>query len=269
MKKALKYTMFLLASAALFSACGEKDNDPSDAPSGGGSSSAPSKKIKQIELDYYGDIWINRYTWDGDNIVELATVRDGRVEQKSRYEYEGNRISRETETRYYDGEGGYRETVGKYIYAGSHIERVELTEYMYLEGESQPYEQEYDGTRRYTWGDGKPVRIIDEGRHESITHTYQFEGDNLVKMDVDHGYSTTISYDNGKNPFPLMYQFHWSGVQFDGWSVNNITKMEDSRGTITYDYTYDADGYPVSAKQTEVDEEGREWEVTITYTYYE
>ena len=51
MKKVLKYSLFLLASAALFTACGEKDNAPSETPSCGGSISSYEEE-NQVDSDH-------------------------------------------------------------------------------------------------------------------------------------------------------------------------------------------------------------------------
>ena len=283
MKKVLKYSLFLLASAALFTACGEKDNDPSETPSGGGSISSPEKKIKSIQTTPSNWTLVPRmvsFEWEGDlmklvhfdgeqvygsmifsyNGATGATVtlpaKRSESEDPSYFNYcniryDGDRVI-EQEWRKYSGEDSSIHTYS-YSYADGSIAGVDCMwkkwDHKYFRSDENYYRE---GSERLpmTFEKGNLVlygsKSSDEGRTRYVE----------------------ISYDEKKNPFPSraktpselerMREAYNSGelfVFFFPWSDHNITSVEavDDDGeyeresiSIIYNYTYDESGYPAS-----------------------
>lgn len=307
MKKVLKYSLFLLASAALFTACGEKDNDPSETPSGGGSISSPEKKIKSIQTTPSNWTLVPRkvsFEWEGD-LMKLVHFDGEQVYGSMIFSYNGatgatvNYPRKESDPSYfnycnirYDGDRVIEQEWRKYIDEDSSIHTYS---YSYADGSIAGVD--------YMWKkwDHK-YRRSDENyyREGSERLPMTFEKGNLVLYGSKSSSEGSIryveiSYDDKKSPFPLRAktsnELVWMREAYNGgelfvfffpWSDHNITSIEAvndneyRRTTLTciYNYTYDELGYPASV-DVQVKEEVHEHyngttatrERTYTLTY--
>lgn len=113
---------------------------------------------------------------------------------------------------------------------------------------------------------------------ESAYYTYDNNG-NILSMKLTDGYSeftTTYEYDGKKNPFyGLWKKFgYFEDQEFEPYDLvssifkQNATKVfNDNKLKLEANYTYDADGYPISCGFIEHLSGGGTREGTVTYTY--
>lgn len=113
---------------------------------------------------------------------------------------------------------------------------------------------------------------------ESIYYTYD-NGGNILSMEVTDGSSEfiiTFEYDGKKNPFyGLWKKFgYFEDQEFEPYDLvssifkQNATKIFKNNKLVTEaNYTYDADGYPISCGFIEHLSNGGTREGTVTYIY--
>ena len=201
MKKVLKYSLLLLASAALFTACGEKDSDSSDTPSGGGSGNggyeAPERKISAL------DVWLREtflgtlhFKWEDDKLIALGTYdADSVWHERARFSYVGDLPSEFVEPPY-----------DKVSYSHNSTGQISNVKYTFDGGDG-----EY--LFSFTYSNGKVTRFIrdriDDGESPDTTYL-TWTGNNVThfeRHDIgNYGVEVregTIQYSAKKNPIRL------------------------------------------------------------------
>jgi YD repeat-containing protein len=243
----------LLALAALLNAC--KKNS-SDAP-------ATPKKLKyltqQIVVDSAGSgtrTTTTNFTYDDKK--RLISSKSGDNETDYAYNDAGNVYST--------------------IFTSTVVTPDKTTrEFTYADGKvSTAVERKYTknnlvATNNYgfAFNGGQLTEVHADGGNSGagITLYYYDSNNNITKTDVNAGsFVTNITYDNKKSPY-TNWQQTLKNVAVSSpeiCSPNNTVSTSNVNGTLTYNYTYDADGYPTArilklAKQT----------VKSAYTYTE
>ena len=255
MTKQHKLLAMAFATLLIFASCGkdENENESGDEITSHGTkikritgSTADENEERTVHVDF---------TWDGDKIASVLYCYDSSTFTHV-FTYDGDNIIREV------AEGGTYD----YTYAGGRIDSVTLSE----------YSRQDSFIYKYSWSGNKPVELTqpeDAGYYRGgRIQTLEWQGDNLVKHSGNSGtdWSITYRYDDKKNPFPFMFTLGTMPDELmNSWSVNNITeiirKSGDKTYHTTYEYTYNADGYPATAKaRTSYGDI-----ITLTYTYYE
>jgi len=159
-----------------------------------------------------GSITVN-YTYDGDNLFSI----DSRS-------VSGTNVARN----YYEFayQNGALKSGTRKIYANDVLSRDYTFDYSVVNGE----------VTQTTQNPG------------AIVSSYTYANNNLATS-TSAGTTVTYSYDTQKSIFinaPAKY--FTPGEGRDRFSKNNVTKSVSSGGTtVDYTYTYDADGYPVTA----------------------
>jgi len=128
--------------------------------------------------------------------------------------------------------------------------------------------------------------IYDDGDWHKGVSTLQYQGKNLVAViseweeEYDGEYystvgHTTLTYDDKKSPFyhsntPEWLMMFWFDFVEYGFQNNVISINWNDDEELTIEYTYNADGFPLSRKQTERwwdDGVERVWEYIETFKY--
>lgn len=208
MKKTLRHCMFILATAALFAACGDKDNanDPSDSPSGGGDNPGSStyafsgRKLAKAVVHYehqYGNTWTYDLSWEGDLLSEITEYRgDWGDSRRFIVAYDGNRPI---------AINGYWEdslfASVTYTYSGEHVTRV-----LYMEPDSDFPNRQVDSCRiwDYTYTDGKITKIVE----------------------TDYN---IIQYERITNHHPDFVESDAQSLLYHTWDGNNVATVRDGK----------------------------------------
>lgn len=205
--------MFILATAALFAACGDKDNanDPSDSPSGGGDNPGSStyafsgRKLTKVVVSrdmYPGTIWTYDLSWDGNHLTEIKET----AWYGTRHvvvSYDGDRPV--ALNAYKDGS---LYSSASYTYSGGRVSRV-----LYMEPEHDSDSPEPDSAwmRDYTYSDGKISKITHTNIDELQYHRHGpfYPGDNWSESRAISEY--TLTWDgNNLATRSLEYNASWN-----------------------------------------------------------
>lgn len=198
MNKVLKYKALLLASAVLFSACGEKDNnDVSDTPSGGGGGSAfAERKLSKIDVSYVGHeeiVETIHFVWENDKLVALGGyLPDGSWHEACRFSYDGDLPTGFSNP-------GIPAYTASYTHNDGRISHVRFTE-TYSEGTSEDKEYSFS----YTYTDGNITSYtIDRPGTDDDTMYLTWTGNNIATMRLADGDELQLQYSSKKNPIRL------------------------------------------------------------------
>ena len=263
------------------------------------------KLEKVITLTYEGGRPISHSTTDYVNGVQTGTTRvstllyDGRfikqAKRENNYFYENGKLSRSTEKR----ERNDYTTTYEYSYTNNQVTTV-LKSYpttIYLKSGGTQSGTRYT-ERQFTYN-GNTVIEVKTGYEKDLngavvtntvfsydtnTITYTLSGGNVVKEVEENPYSISIeeyTYDTKPNPLHYMTNF----VEPDPTSFldihngkHNVLTYKNTyepkttgtkRETLhTYEYTYNANGYPTVVKQYKEKGNGaREFQGTKEYEY--
>jgi len=243
-----------------------------------------------------GTTQVTTIHYEGNLVKKVKTENAGRKNfEENNYFYENGKLSRSTEKR----ERNDYTTTYEYSYTNNQVTTV-LKSYpttIYLKSGGTQSGTRYT-ERQFTYN-GNTVIEVKTGYEKDLngvvvtntvssnstqTITYTLSGGNVVKKVEETEYSTTVrefTYDTKRNPFHYMTDFvEPSPTNFlvAGNGKYNIltykntyepktagTKRETLRA---YEYTYNADGYPIVAKQYKEKGNGaREFQGTKEYEY--
>ena len=265
------------------------------------------KLEKVITLTYEGGRPISHSTTDYVNGVQTGTTRvstllyDGRfIKQAKRvnagrdnfvqnFTYENGKLVTKTE-KY---ERNDYTTTYQYSYAGDQLKSVlqsrPTTIYVNGDVQSGTYYEE----RQFTYRGNTVIEVttryekdlndavVTRTSYGTDTTTYTLSDGNVVKKVEESRYSTTVrefTYDTKRNPFHYMTDF----VEPDPTNFldanngkNNILTYKNTHeynGTkeetlISFEHTYNADGYPTIVKLYTEENGVREFNSTIEYEY--
>ncbi len=151
--------------------------------------------------------------------------------------------------------------------------------YIYENGKLKTFGPEVkDITFNYDVNGNLISEVSTSSGSESVYYTYDNEG-NILTMELTDGSSESIftfEYDGKKNPFYGLWKNfgYFKDQEFEPYDlVSSIFKQNATkvfRGNeleLEANYTYDADGYPISCGFTEYLSGGGTREGTVTYTY--
>ena len=261
-----------------------------------------------ITLTYEGGRPISHSTTDYVNGVQTGTTRvttlhyEGRFIKQSKREnagrdnfvqhftYQGEKLVTETE-KY---EGNDYTTTYQYSYAGNQLTNVlksrPTTIYVNGDVQSGTYYEE----RQFTYRGNTVIEVttqyekdlngavVTDTSYGTNTITYTLSGGNVVKEVEENSYSNSVeeyTYDTKSNPLHYIANF----VEPDPTSFlevhngkNNILTYKNTHEhngkkdetLISFEYTYNADGYPTVVKQYKEKGNGaREFRGTKEYEY--
>lgn len=251
-------------SSMILTACSKDDSNP-------GPGQTPAKKIVKIEED---DNTTTTFFYNTDGSFQKITLTDPDGENNTMtFAYTGNKLSTITNS---DG------SKIKYTYDGDKISKADILD----EANRQvSYNQ-------FAYQNGKVVSVTvnantaEEGDPEYIEYlktqfTYYANGDtkdmttsifNPLTSQLEVAEKKTYEqYDTKTNPLAQLGEF--SKVFLMDMSARNplVEKSFDENGllteTVTYQYTYDAAGYPVQIKSTTTPSTGSATVSTVKYFY--
>lgn len=235
-------SLFIIFSALFLSSCSE-DDGPADPVSETKSQLSKvyiddelaieiiydaQNKVSRINYPIYSYYYVYEYAANG-NVIKEMSYYDDVLSSTHVYEYnaENMPIKITTTIRYNDGLEEYQ--------AFSYNQDKTLKEINLTTANS------VDAKETFTFNNAKNV----------VASTWSAPGDD--------GEQSTFTYDNKKNPFfglvPYQYHSEWSAAQL--LSPNNIIEEEetedDEQEYETFEYEYNADGYPTEIIYTEED----------------
>lgn len=279
--------MFLLATAALFAACGDKDNanDPSDSPSGGGDNPGSStyafsgRKLAKAVVHFehqYGNTWTYDFSWNGDLLQEIRGFDSGRKTWRAEVVYENGRPVTIN---------GYRKDALDsritYTYSGNKVSHV-----LYMEMDENDEGVMVLDTAvilDYTYTGNKITLINATEWRRNRQYHLSWDGNNISTFT-----GCEIEYSDKKSPFyppvglfgyellimlsdnPSGWGYSTGNWSYFSWSENlmsrNINKA-DYNATTTITGTFDGE-YPLTLTNTTTadDMEGSK-SFSVTYTY--
>jgi len=240
-----------------------------------------------------GTTQVTTIHYEGNLVKKVKTENAGRKNfEENNYFYENGKLSRSTEKR----ERNDYTTTYEYSYTNNQVTTV-LKSYpttIYLKSGGTQSGTRYT-ERQFTYN-GNTVIEVKTGYEKDLngvvvtntvssnstqTITYTLSGGNVVKKVEETEYSTTVrefTYDTKRNPFHYMTDF----VEPDPTNFldanngkNNILTYKNTHeynGTkeetlISFEYTYNADGYPTIVKLYTEENGVREFNSTIEYEY--
>ena len=240
-----------------------------------------------------GTTQVTTIHYEGNLVKKVKTENAGRKNfEENNYFYENGKLSRSTEKR----ERNDYTTTYEYSYTNNQVTTV-LKSYpttIYLKSGGTQSGTRYT-ERQFTYN-GNTVIEVKTGYEKDLngvvvtntvssnstqTITYTLSGGNVVKKVEETEYSTTVrefTYDTKRNPFHYMTDF----VEPDPTNFldanngkNNILTYKNTHeynGTkeetlISFEYTYNADGYPTIVKLYTEENGVREFNSTVEYEY--
>jgi len=240
-----------------------------------------------------GTTQVTTIHYEGNLVKKVKTENAGRKNfEENNYFYENGKLSRSTEKR----ERNDYTTTYEYSYTNNQVTTV-LKSYpttIYLKSGGTQSGTRYT-ERQFTYN-GNTVIEVKTGYEKDLngvvvtntvssnstqTITYTLSGGNVVKKVEETEYSTTVrefTYDTKRNPFHYMTDF----VEPDPTNFldanngkNNILTYKNTHeynGTkeetlISFEHTYNADGYPTIVKLYTEENGVREFNSTIEYEY--
>jgi len=236
-----------------------------------------------------GTTQITTLHFDGRFVKQAKRENAGRDNYVQNFTYEGGKLVAKTE-KY---ESDYRTYTYQYSYAGDQLKSVlqsrPTTIYVNGDVQSGTYYEE----RQFTYRGNTVIEVttryekdlndavVTRTSYGTDTTTYTLSDGNVVKKVEESRYSTTVrefTYDTKRNPFHYMTDF----VEPDPTNFldanngkNNILTYKNTHeynGTkeetlISFEYTYNADGYPTIVKLYKEENGTREFLVTTEYEY--
>ena len=214
---------------------------------------APKKSVKQltasssdyISYEYDANGNVTRY------ISQWQNGTGGVNRLNNVFEYSGNKLTR------FSNEAGY----ASFTYIGA---RIDKSDHFAANGRKlSSFHYEYDQTGKITSILEQISNPDSDGINETkISYQYYANG-NVSKMDFLYKKGTNdpfvlsssklfVEYDNKKNPEPDgIAGFFLPGVilqKNNPVKINNVSPNGTIEGYSRYEYTYNAEGYPVSRK---------------------
>ena len=239
-----------------------------------------------------GTTAITTISYEGNFVKRIKKENAGRDNFVQNFTYENGKLVTKTE-KY---EGDHRNYTYQYSYIGNQLKSVLRSEptTIYINGGTQSgtYYREkqftYSGntvievTTRYE-KDLNGAVLTSTSSYSTNTTTYTISDGNVVKVVEESEYSTTIkeyTYDTKRNPFHYMTNFvepsPTSFLDADNGKHNVLTYKNTyepkttgtKRETLrTYEYTYNAAGFPTIVKQYKEGNGAREFQGTKEYEY--
>ena len=236
-----------------------------------------------------GTTVITNISYEGNFVKRIKVENAGRDNFVQHFTYQGEKLVTETE-KY---EGNDYTTTYQYSYAGNQLTNVlksrPTTIYVNGDVQSGTYYEE----RQFTYRGNTVIEIttrykkylngtvVTDTSYGTNTTTYTLSNGNVVKEVDEDSYSISTreyTYDTKRNP--LHYKIHFvepdptSFLDPDSGKNNILTykNTHEHNGTkdetlSTFEYTYNADGYPTVVKQYKVENGTREFQGTKEYEY--
>ena len=238
-----------------------------------------------------GTTQVTTLYYEGRFIKQAKRVNAGRDNYVQNFTYENGKVATKTE-KY---ERNNYTTTYQYSYAGDQLTNVLKSRptIIYVNGNVQSgtyYEERqftYRGntvievTTRYEKDLNGAVVTDTSYSYGTDTTTYTLSGGNVVKEVEENSYSNSVeeyTYDTKSNPLHYITNLvdpdPTNFLEVDN-GKNNILTYKNTRernGTknetlSTFEYTYNADGYPTVVKQYKVENGAREFQGTKEYEY--
>ena len=211
-----------------------------------------------------------------DNSEQNFTYKDGKVATKTekyernnytttyQYSYAGNQLTNVLKSRpttiYVNGDvqsGTYYEE-RQFTYRGNTVIEITTRYKKYLNGTVVTDTSYGTNTTTYTLSNGNVVKEVDEDSYSISIEEYTYDTKpnplyNIINF-VDPDPTSFLDPDSGKNNILTYKNTH----------EHNGTKDETLS---TFEYTYNADGYPTVVKQYKVENGTREFQGTKEYEY--
>ena len=236
-----------------------------------------------------GTTVITNISYEGNFVKRMKVENAGRDNYVQNFTYENGKVATKTE-KY---ESDYRTYTYQYSYIGNQLKSVlrshPTTIYVNGDVQSGTYYEE----RQFTYRGNTVIEIttrykkylngtvVTDTSYGTNTTTYTLSNGNVVKEVDEDSYSISIeeyTYDTKPNPL------HYMGDLVEPNPTrfldvlngkNNILTYKNTRehnGTkdetlSTFEYTYNADGYPTVVKQYKVENGTREFQGTKEYEY--
>ena len=238
-----------------------------------------------------GTTVITNISYEGNFVKRMKVENAGRDNYVQNFTYENGKVATKTE-KY---ESDYRTYTYQYSYTGNQLKSVlrshPTTIYVNGDVQSGTYYEE----RQFTYRGNTVIEVTTQYKkdlngavvtntvfsYDTNTITYTLSGGNVVKEVEENPYSISIeeyTYDTKRNP--LHYKIHFvepdptSFLDPDSGKNNILTykNTHEHNGTkdetlSTFEYTYNADGYPTVVKQYKVENGTREFQGTKEYEY--
>ena len=236
-----------------------------------------------------GTTRVTTFQFDGRFIKQAKRENAGIDNYVQNFTYENGKLVTKTE-KY---ESDYRTYTYQYSYAGDQLTNVLKSHptTIYVNGATQS--ATYYEERQFTYRGNTVIEVttryekdlndavVTRTSYGTDTTTYTLSDGNVVKKVEESRYSTTVrefTYDTKRNPFHYMTDF----VEPDPTNFldanngkNNILTYKNTHeynGTkeetlISFEHTYNADGYPTIVKLYTEENGVREFNSTIEYEY--
>ena len=236
-----------------------------------------------------GTTQVTTFHFDGRFIKQAKRENAGIDNYVQNFTYENGKLVTKTE-KY---ESDYRTYTYQYSYVGNQLTNVLKSHptTIYVNGATQS--ATYYEERQFTYRGNTVIEVttryekdlndavVTRTSYGTDTTTYTLSDGNVVKKVEESRYSTTVrefTYDTKRNPFHYMTDF----VEPDPTNFldanngkNNILTYKNTHeynGTkeetlISFEYTYNADGYPTIVKLYTEENGVREFNSTIEYEY--
>lgn len=230
-----------------------------------------------------GTTMIATYSYEGNLLKEAKTAGS-----EVKYYYENGKISIKTE-KYTERTGYINSYTDQYTYEGNQIATILRTQSatVFVNGSTQSGTAHWK--RQYTYSGNTITEVgthytkdkngaVIQNHYGSQTETtvYTIVNGNILKVINDEG-TTEYEYDNHPNPLYEIQQLATVAdidLLFDEENTkNNITKITKTERRLskkevtTYEYRYNAAGYPIEKKAYKEDNGVRELEGTTEYQY--
>ena len=258
----------LLSASVLFTACSKNDNGGNPGPNPG----PGSKKLVKVQEDAQNNI---SFEYNTDGTIKKATSLSDGSQTIMTLTYNANKKVTEV-----SNDNG---TKIQYIYAGSQLDKAEVfndedikvayNQFTYANGKLQANvlnaatEDENGNTVYQPWMKTEYSYYANGDVQEVKYYVADWQSGELVLSETRR----FEQYDAKVNP---LSQFGEFGMLFIGVSSGRNPTLEkafDETGalseTIATQYTYDAQGYPTSSKETTTPAGGTATEKTMTFIY--
>ena len=238
-----------------------------------------------------GTTQVTTFQFDGRFLKQAKRENAGIDNYVQNFTYENGKLVAETE-KY---EGDHRNYTYQYSYTGNQLKSVLRSEptTIYVNGGTQS--ATYYREKQFTYSGNTVIEVttryekdlngavVTSTSYSTNTTTYTISDGNVVKVVDESEYSTTIkeyTYDTKRNPYHYMTNFvepSPTSFLYADNGKNNVltykntyepkttgTKRETLR---TYEYTYNAAGFPTIVKQYKEANGAREFQGTKEYEY--
>ena len=225
--------------------------------------------IKQAKRENAGiDNYVQNFTYENGKLV-TKTEKYERNDYTTMYQYSyaGNQLTNVLKSRpttiYVNGDvqsGTYYEE-RQFTYRGNTVIEITTRYKKYLNGTVVTDTSYGTNTTTYTISDGNVVKVVDEDSYSISTreYTYDTKPNPLHYMGdlVEPNPTRFLDANNGKNNI-LTYK--------NTYEHKTVGTKDET--LISFEYTYNADGYPTVIKQYKKEGNGvREFNSTIEYEY--